>query len=210
LEKAVKIESHPYYSYTCAYTPDNKEKAILGEAAFCEALSDFPVMVNVTYGKRQKDIDHLVFTGSTVVMNECKNTHESFFMHYSWFCSHVADRFADGLPVAQYYAQTMGYKIKSIKFTLTIPKLNCTPIVKQAIKGLKVSVIETGVQLLKPEDKQSWTEPIRKHILSVINTIQDNTSVSTMSILTNAASDSISPPRVHLFVRHENGSLEND
>ena len=169
----------PYYMIETTFSVGNKEKADLGETAFAEALSDFPLMMNVTYGKAQKDIDHLVFAGNTVVMNECKNTNEGFFMHYSWFCSHVADRFADGLPVAQYYAQTLGYKIESIKFTLTIPKLNCTPIVKQAIKGLKVSVIETAVQLLKPEDKQSWTEPIRKHILSVINTIQDNASTST-------------------------------
>jgi len=172
--KSAQVETYPYYAFIDSYSVSNKEKAALGETAFAEALSDFPVMVNVTYGKRQKDIDHLVFTSNSVVMNECKNTQEGFFMHYSWFCSHVADRFADGLPVAQFYAHTAGYRIKDITFTLTIPKLNCTPIVKQALRGLKVHVIETGVQLLESEDKQSWHKPIRKQFLSVINTIQEN------------------------------------
>jgi len=169
-----KIETQPYYAFIDSYSIGNKEKAVLGETAFAEALLDFPVMVNVTYGKRQKDIDHLVFTARSVVMNECKNTNEGFFIHYSWMLSHVVNRFSDGLPVAQFYAHTAGYRIKDIKFTLTIPKLNCEPIVKKALKGLRIQVIETGVQLLKDEDKALWSKPVRSVILSVINNTQEN------------------------------------
>jgi len=165
----------PYYTTIDSYSVGNKEKAELGETAFYEALSDFPVMVNVTYGKRQKDIDHLVFTGNSVIMNECKNLYEGFFMYYSWFLSPVVDRFSDGLPVAQYYAQTAGYCIKDIKFTLTIPKLNCEPIIRKTLKGIKIHLIETGVQLLKDGDKPLWHKPVRSNILSVINSIQENT-----------------------------------
>jgi hypothetical protein len=164
----------PYYMSIDSYSPDNKEKAKLGETAFYEALSDFPIMVNITYGKRQKDIDHLVFTSNSVIMNECKNIKESFEMHYSWFLSHVVNRFSDGLPVAQFYAQTAGYQIKDIRFTLTIPKLKCEPIIRKSLKGLKIHVIETGVQLLKEEDKSLWSKPIRSNILSVLNNIQEN------------------------------------
>jgi hypothetical protein len=169
-----EIKRQPYYAFIDSYPIGNKEKAVLGETAFCEALSDFPVMVNVTYGKRQKDIDHLVFAANSVFMNECKNINEGFFMHYSWMLSHVVNRFSDGLPVAQFYAQTAGYSIRDIKFTLTIPKLNCEPIVKKALRGLKIHLIETGVQLLKDEDKPLWSKPIRSNILSVLNNIQDN------------------------------------
>jgi hypothetical protein len=98
----------PYYVEENSFSVSNKEKGELGEKAFVEAINDFPIMINITYGKRQKDIDHLVFAANSVVMNECKNTNEGFFMHYSWFCSHIADRFAGGLPIAQYYAQTAG------------------------------------------------------------------------------------------------------
>ena len=181
MKGAVSVETQPYYAYISTFSTGNKEKAVLGETAFSEALSDYPVMMNVTYGKRQKDIDHLVFTYNSVVFNECKNTQEGFFMHYSWFCSHVFDRFADGLPVAQYYASTAGYSIKSIRFTLTIPRLNCSPIVKLAIKGLKIHVIETAIQILKTEDKPLWCEPVRSNILFVINSTQVNTRDQTVS-----------------------------
>lgn len=174
MDRFIKTEIAPYYAFISSYPTSNKEKAVLGETAFCEALSDFPVMVNITYGKRQKDIDHLVFTSNSVVMNECKNTKEGFVMHYSWLLSHVVDRFSDGLPVAQFYAHTAGYSIKDIKFTLTIPKLNCNPLIKKALKGLKIHVIETEVQLLRQEDKPLWSKPVRNGILSVINIIQEN------------------------------------
>ena len=172
-----EIEKQPYYAFIDAYSTSNKEKAKLGETAFCEALSDFPVMVNVTYGKRQKDIDHLVFTSNSVIMNECKNINTGFEMHYSWLLDHVVDRFSDGLPVAQFYARTTGYSTKDIKFTLTIPKLNCEPLIRKTLKSLKIHVIETEVQLLKDEDKPLWSKPVRSNILSVINNInniQDN------------------------------------
>ena len=185
MSRLFKTEAAPYYVFISSYSTGNKEKAELGETAFAEALSDFPVMVNVTYGKRQKDIDHLVFTSNSVIMNECKNTSEGFFMHYSWLLSHVVDRFADGLPVAQYYAHTAGYSIKNIRFTLTIPKLNCEPLIRKTLKSLRIHLIETGVQLLKKEDKPSWSEPIRNGILSVINTNNKST------IDTNVPSNSI-------------------
>jgi hypothetical protein len=147
----------------------NTEKAQFGENAFAEALSDFPVIMNVSYGQRQKDIDHLVFTSNSVIMNECKNTKENFVMYYSWFLSHVVDRYADGLPIAQYYAQTYGYSIKKIIFTLTIPHLNTEPIVTKALKGLKIHVIETNKQITIEEDKEQWYALVRRQILSVIN-----------------------------------------
>ena len=173
--KTAQVVTYPYYSFIDSYSIGNKEKGELGENAFTESISEFPIMMNVTYGKRQKDIDHLVFTYDSLIFNECKNTKEGFFMHYSWFCSHIADRFADGLPVAQYYAQSAGYKIKDIKFTLTISKLNCDNIVRLALKGIKINLIETGIQLLKEADKILWYKPIRKIILSVLNSIQVNT-----------------------------------
>ena len=104
----IQTRQIPYYISNSEFSTDNKTKAVLGESAFAESLQDFPVMVNVTYGHRQKDIDHLVFTSTSVVFNECKNTKESFEMHYSWFLDHVVNRFSDGLPVAQFYSQTAG------------------------------------------------------------------------------------------------------
>ena len=61
--------TYPYYYFVEEYPVANAEKAELGETAFKEALLDFPVMMNVTYGKRQKDIDHLVFTCNSLVVN---------------------------------------------------------------------------------------------------------------------------------------------
>ena len=165
----------PYYSVVGEYSIENKEKAKFGEKAFAEALQDYPTFMNVTYGKRQKDIDHLVLTSKSVIMNECKNTKEGFHIFYSWFLSHVVDRFADGLPVAQFYARTFGYSSKNVIFTLTIPYLNADRIVKMAIKGIRIHVVQTTVQLLKEEEKGHWYDPVRKQILSVINTSTKNT-----------------------------------
>jgi hypothetical protein len=165
----------PYYLSESQYSIANKDKAQWGEEAFVEALSDFPILMNITYGKRQKDIDHLVLTSNHVVMNECKNTKENFHMFYSWFLSHVVDRFADGLPVAQYYARTFGYSVKSIVFTLTIPRLNTEPIVEKALKGLKIHVIETGKQLVDKDSLEKWHKPVRDRFLSVINNQDNNT-----------------------------------
>jgi hypothetical protein len=165
----------PYYFNESGFSVSNKEKAKLGETAFAEALQDYSLMVNVTYGKRQKDIDHLVFTGKYVIMNECKNTNEGFFMHYSWFISHVANRFTDGLPIAQHYANIRGYKNEDIRFTLTIPKLNCDETIKLTLTKLKIHIIETGIQLLKEEDKVLWHKVVKNNILSVINSPQVNT-----------------------------------
>lgn len=165
----------PYYLLESQYSITNKDKAQWGEEAFVEALSDFPILMNITYGKRQKDIDHLVLTSNHVVMNECKNTNKNFHMFYSWFLSHVVDRFADGLPVAQYYARTFGYSVKSIVFALTIPRLNTEPIVKKALKGLKIHVIETGKQLLDKDSLEEWHKPVRDRFLSVINNQDNNT-----------------------------------
>lgn len=164
------IAVKPYYFDERSFSGSNQSKGKLGEAGFSNALSDFPILCNITYGKRQKDIDHLVFTCNYVVFNECKNTKESFQMYYSWFLSHVVDRFADGLPVAQFYARAMGYPIKNIKFTLTIPYLNTEPTTKRALKGLKISVIETKKQILNERDLKDWHFPIRSQFLSVINT----------------------------------------
>lgn len=183
--KEAQIEEYPYYYFIESYSIDNKTKCELGERAFAGALPDFPLMMNVTYGKRQKDIDHLVFAYDSVIMNECKNTKEGFFIWYSWFSSHVIDRFADGLPVAQFYAHTAGHSTKNVAFTLTIPKLDCEPSVVKAIKGLKIHVIETLVQLLRPDDKPLWYEPVRTNILSVINSIQVNTRYSADSDCTS-------------------------
>jgi hypothetical protein len=160
----------PYYCSVAEYSLTNTEKAKLGEQAFTEALTDFPVFMNVTYGKRQNDIDHLIITGHSVVMNECKNVNENFFMWYSWFVSHVVDRFADGYPIAQHYASFFGYPVRNIVFTLTIPYLNADKATKLAIKGLKIHTVETKKQLLTKEHKKQWYPLIRKQILSVINT----------------------------------------
>jgi hypothetical protein len=118
---ATILESLPYYVAIDSFSIGNKEKGQFGEQAFAESVKDYTVLLNIQYGKRQKDIDHLVLTSNSVIMNECKNTSTGFFMVYSWFCSHVADRFADGLPVAQHYANTLGYRCTKIDFTLTIP-----------------------------------------------------------------------------------------
>ncbi|MDH5481675.1 MAG: NERD domain-containing protein [Candidatus Bathyarchaeota archaeon] len=166
--------SKPYYSVITKYSISNKEKALLGEQAFAEALSGYPVFINIAFGKRQKDIDHLVLTSKSVVMNECKNTKESFRIFYSWFLSHVVDRFADGLPIAQYYARALGYPIRNIIFTLTIPYLNTDMIVKKALKGLRIRVIQTEEQLLKERNKKHWYAPVRKQFLSVINNQANN------------------------------------
>lgn len=159
----------PYYVGKEEFSVSNQNKGKLGETAFSNALSDFPILCNITYGKRQKDIDHLVFTGNYVVLNETKNTKENFQMYYSWFLSHVVDRFSDGLPVAEFYGRTLGYPVKSIKFTLTISCLNIEPITQRALKGLNITVIETRKQLLNERDLRSWCSPIRKQFLSVIN-----------------------------------------
>ncbi len=158
----------PYYTLVNAFPTTNTEKGRLGEEAFKESLSDFPILMNITYGKRQKDIDHLVFTGKSVIMNECKNNKESFFMYYPWFEDRVFNRFVEGLPIAQFYAHTLGYPTKVI-FTLTIPYLNTEPIVKKTISELGIKLIRTGKQLLKEGDKASWYVPVRRQILSVIN-----------------------------------------
>lgn len=166
-----KYNIKTYYSTVSEYPTSNKVKAKLGEEAFAEALSDYPVIMNITYGKRQKDIDHLVLTSDCLVFNECKNVNENFHMFYSWSLSHVVDRFSDGLPIAQYYGRTLGYSTKNIVFTLTIPRLNTEPIIRRAFKGVKIHVIETSKQLLDSRSKREWYNPIRKKILSVINII---------------------------------------
>ena len=163
----------PYYLVEKKFSESNQNKGKLGENGFSYALSDFPIICNITYGKRQKDIDHLVFTFNYVVFNECKNTKENFQMYYSWFLSHVVNRFADGLPVAQFYARAFGYPLKNIKFTLTIPYLNIESTTERAIKGLKINVIETKKQLLNESNLKDGYFPIRRQFLSVINTEGD-------------------------------------
>jgi hypothetical protein len=168
------MHAKPYYLSIEKYSLANIEKARLGEETFREALSDFPILANIPYGKRQKDIDHLVFTSSSVVMNECKNTKESFYIFYSWFMDHVVDRFADGLPIAEWYAKTSSYSTKRIVFALTISRFNAEPIVKASMNGLKINLIETGKQLLNDESKKDWYVPVRDQFLSVINNITNN------------------------------------
>lgn len=138
----------------------------MGEIAFAEALSDCPILMNITYGKRQQDIDHLVFTSNTVIMNECKNTKEDFFTWYSWFLSHVLNRFAEGYPIAQFFARTFGYHTKNIVFTLTIPRLSTEPKVKASIRGARIYVIETGKQILTKTNTGDWNTPVRTYILN--------------------------------------------
>jgi len=164
----------PYYLEKQEYPVSNTKKGELGERAFYDALSDYPVFCNITFGHRQKDIDHLVLTCDCLVFNECKNVKESFQMHYSWFLSHVVDRFADGLPVAQYYARSFGYSTKHVIFTLTIPCLNTDPPVHEALRGLKIRMIQTGKQLTEERDKKDWCFPVRRQFLSVINTTTSN------------------------------------
>ena len=129
-----------------------------------------------------------------------KTPKENFHMFYSWFLSHVVDRFADGLPVAQYYARTFGYSVKSIVFTLTIPRLNTEPIVKKALNGLRIHVIETEEQLVDKDSLEKWHKPVRDRFLSVINNQDNNTgdpildstqrSFLTSSILSDCKSNS--------------------
>lgn len=61
--------------------------------------------------------------------------------------SHIVDRFTDGFPVAQYYARTFGYPVKSVIFTLTIPRLNAEPLIKKALKGIGIHVIVSDFSL---------------------------------------------------------------
>lgn len=166
--------AQPYYSDNKDFSQSNKRKAKLGESGFYKALADFPILCNVTYGHRQKDIDHLVLTCDFVIFNECKNVKEDFQMYYSWFLSHVVDRYADGLPVAQYYARSLGYATKNVTFTLTIPYLNTDSLVYNALNGLKIEVIQTKKQLLEERDIKQWYSPIRTQFLSVINTRTTN------------------------------------
>jgi len=154
-------------------TISNAEKGDLGEDAFAEALPDFPMIRNIMFGKRQNDIDHLVLTSNYLVFNECKNTNENFFAHYSWFLSHILARFVYGLPIAQYYAKTLGYSSNQIKFLLTIPKLNTNSHVIKVLKSLNIDVIETEIQILSEESKGHWSSFIRNGLLSVINNIED-------------------------------------
>ena len=106
-------------------------------------------------------------------------------MYYSWFLSHVVNRFSDGLPVAQFYGRAFGYPTKNLKFTLTIPYLNAEPVTLRAIKGLKISVIETRKQLLHERDLKDWCFPIRRQFLSVINieeyTVYDSSTTKSES-----------------------------
>lgn len=169
----MSYDKEPYYLNKEEWSQSNKTKAELGENAFSNALSDFPIWCNVTYGHRQKDIDHLILTCDCLVLNECKNLKESYQMHYSWFLSHVVNRFADGLPVAQYYARSLGYSAKQVTFTLTIPCLNTDHFVHEALKGLKIKVIQTGIQLTEERNKKQWYKQwhfsIRRQFLSVFN-----------------------------------------
>jgi hypothetical protein len=168
----------PYYCMESKYPLKNKEKAKLGEEAFAEALQDYKVLMNITYGKPQKDIDHIVLTSKYLILNECKNTDENFFVWHSWFTSHVVKRFEDAYPIVKWYARGYGYSVKNIVLTLTIPKLNTEPIVRKALQGLKIHVIETGEQLLDNKSKKNWYNPIRNQILFVINNCSSNTPYS--------------------------------
>lgn len=175
MEMMNERNAEPYYMGKSDYPETNTQKGKLGELGFSNALSDFPILCNITYGKKQKDIDHLVLTCDCVIFNECKNVKEGFHMYYSWFLSHVVDRYADGLPVAQYYARSLGYATKNVIFTLTIPYLNTDSLVYHALKGLKIEAIQTKKQLLEERDLKEWYSPIRRQFLSVINTRTTNT-----------------------------------
>jgi len=171
--------ANPYYFNERVFPRSNKEKGNLGEVGFITAISKISchILCNITYGHRQKDIDHLLFARDFVIFNECKNVSEKFKMYYSWFLSHVVNRFVEGLPVAQYYARSFGYLSKALIFTLTIPHLNADPLVQKALKGLKIIVIQTGKQLLEEKDINQCRSRIRKQILSVINSYENNTII---------------------------------
>ena len=75
---------------------------------------------------------------------------------------------------------------------------------------ININIIETEVQLLKQEDKPLWYEPVRSGILSVINSIQDNTADPSVNSIDGVADYSGAGPKISDFVVDERGRRISD
>lgn len=194
-----KVMGDPYYFD--AFPASNATKGILGESEFATPISDFYILHNITYGHRQKDIDHLVLTSECIVFNESKNTKEDFEVSLSWFLSHILNRFVDGLPIAQWYARTLGYF--KIKLTLTITRLNTSPLIHSILKHLGIQIIETGKQLteiyqFREKALNQWAPKLRRKILSVLTPIHNCKIARTAELVDGTHAQKPTIPRMHL------------
>lgn len=154
--------------------PQNAAKGKYGEIAFLSSIENFPILSNIHYGHKQKDIDALILRSNSLDFNEIKNLKESFVVSYSWFLSHILDRFVDGTPIVEFYARTLGYNRNQVKKVLVIPKLNASRFIRSLLKGSGIEVVETKKQLtdnslLKERALNCWYFAIRRFFLSVYN-----------------------------------------
>jgi hypothetical protein len=155
----------PYYLFNDRMNPENSHKGFLGEWSFREGCEDYLTVSNIEYSGKH-DIDNIVFTSIGTVINESKNINKDFKISYSWFLTHILDRFL-AYPIAQYYARLLGYPDKTI-FLLTIPSLKCDKKTELAIKGIGIKVLQTNKQVLNKKDVDRASSVIRRKFLSVL------------------------------------------
>lgn len=163
------------YYFEKAYPASNMFKGMVLDESIEDALFDFPILTNVPYGKSIKDIDNLIFFSKGVIVNENKNL-KPFIIFYSWFVSHILNRYVEGVPIAQYYARTVGYPVKCT-LALTISNFKADASTLRAIKSLDVKLIENGKQLLD-YPSSDMLGVIRAKFLSVINIVSNVSDVS--------------------------------
>lgn len=160
------------------------EKGILGEDPSYEAYSNKNhknlVLRNLATDNNRGDIDNLIIDLTSITIDEDKNLNSNTEISLSWFCSHVIDRYVKALPIAQNYAEMLGIDEKNIKFNLTISVFKpSNPLVQEAVKALKINVVETGLQVLKEEDKKQWIDAINRSV----KTLSNNTNKSILNSL---------------------------
>jgi hypothetical protein len=172
----------PYYLFNDELNAENSHKGFLAEWSFREGCEDYPIASNVEYNGKH-DIDNIVFTSKGTVINESKNLNENFVISYSWFLSHILDRFL-AYPIVQYYSKLFGYSDKII-FLLTIPRLKCDRRTELAIKGIGIKVLQTNKQVLNKKDVDRASSVIRRKFLSVLTNSSNNNSNSSDSNIAN-------------------------
>jgi hypothetical protein len=155
----------PYYLFNDKMNPENSHKGFLGEWSFREGCEDYLTVSNIEYSGKH-DIDNIVFTSIGTVINESKNISKDFKISYSWFLTHILDRFL-AYPIAQYYARLLGYPEKTI-FLLTIPSLKCDKKTELAIRGIGIRVLQTNKQALNKTDVKRLSLLIRSKFPSVL------------------------------------------
>jgi hypothetical protein len=153
---AFPLPSAPLNRLSLSQSLSNKQKCDLAEDTVFFSLSEIDVNVfrNIpTSSEGQGDCDS-VFQNCII---EIKNLNESFRIGFSWFCSHILDRFLKIDSIEDYITQHCKVEPRRI---VVVSKFNCLKkdedIIDCYLKTFNIEVLQMDCQLLTKEDEAVW------------------------------------------------------